>query len=264
MNARLYDPRTRRFLTLDPLQQFPSPYIYAANDPILYIDPTGEGVGDFIGAFLVSISLLVAGVVVDVISGGTAAAVGATLIGAGIGGATASFGAFTEDFDRGEYWKNFGISVGVGAASGLITGGFGAAGSGAAKAAQVGAQLGARGAAIAPTLAGAISGVAGGAASGAVAQTIRNAAGGRPLGEGVGESALFQAGFGLVGGGLTGRFTPKFDPAPGATGRSAFFDSFFKNGAPASRKNVTRIIAPLVFNAGGIVFTKTNLPQQWF
>lgn len=48
MNARWYDPRTRRFLTPDPQQQFPSPYIYAANDPILFIDPTGEALWDAI------------------------------------------------------------------------------------------------------------------------------------------------------------------------------------------------------------------------
>jgi RHS repeat-associated protein len=43
--SRFYDPRVGRFLSLDPLKSnYPerSPYLYAANNPILYIDKDGE------------------------------------------------------------------------------------------------------------------------------------------------------------------------------------------------------------------------------
>ncbi len=41
-NARLYDPRLRRFLSADPAEQFASPYLYAANNPLIYTDPSGR------------------------------------------------------------------------------------------------------------------------------------------------------------------------------------------------------------------------------
>ncbi|MFV1883671.1 MAG: RHS repeat domain-containing protein [Balneola sp.] len=41
MNARGMDPVTGRFLQLDPMQQFASPYVYAGNNPVSLTDPTG-------------------------------------------------------------------------------------------------------------------------------------------------------------------------------------------------------------------------------
>jgi RHS repeat-associated protein len=44
--ARIYDPRIGKFLSLDPrMSDFPfmSPYCYAANSPIMFIDVNGEG-----------------------------------------------------------------------------------------------------------------------------------------------------------------------------------------------------------------------------
>ena len=37
----MYDPQLGRWFCLDPLQQFSSPYIYAGNNPLRFIDPTG-------------------------------------------------------------------------------------------------------------------------------------------------------------------------------------------------------------------------------
>lgn len=41
-HARQYDPSLGRFLTPDPDHQTPSPYLYCANNPINYTDPTGR------------------------------------------------------------------------------------------------------------------------------------------------------------------------------------------------------------------------------
>ena len=41
MLARGYDPIISRFMQVDPLAEYPSPYIYVGNNPVNRIDPTG-------------------------------------------------------------------------------------------------------------------------------------------------------------------------------------------------------------------------------
>ncbi len=41
--ARGYDPTTGRFLSVDPRRQDASPYVYAENNPVGFLDPTGGG-----------------------------------------------------------------------------------------------------------------------------------------------------------------------------------------------------------------------------
>ena len=47
MNGRLYDPTIGRFMQTDPMAEkyyWISPYAYCANNPIKFIDPTGEDI----------------------------------------------------------------------------------------------------------------------------------------------------------------------------------------------------------------------------
>ncbi len=40
--ARYYDPETGRFISPDNVNTFPSPYVYVRNNPLRYVDPTGQ------------------------------------------------------------------------------------------------------------------------------------------------------------------------------------------------------------------------------
>lgn len=53
---RLYDPRLRRFITADPKRQFPSPYVYAGNNPISNVDSNGQWSANAIGGLILSIA----------------------------------------------------------------------------------------------------------------------------------------------------------------------------------------------------------------
>ena len=42
--SRFYDPALGRWFNVDPKLEFVSPYVYCANNPVLYIDPNGEDI----------------------------------------------------------------------------------------------------------------------------------------------------------------------------------------------------------------------------
>jgi len=124
LRARFYDPEVGRFLSRDPFPGFPqqpdtlNPYPYVRNNPVNYVDPSGE---------FVLTSLLIA------------AGIGA-LVG-GIGGAVSYAmshpGSFGDLINSGCFWRQVGIGAAVGAISGLaagaisgILGGLGIVGSG--------------------------------------------------------------------------------------------------------------------------------------
>ena len=53
--ARYYDPQVGRWWTVDPVDEFMSPYLYCANDPIKLIDPDGMAVYNYERGKLASI-----------------------------------------------------------------------------------------------------------------------------------------------------------------------------------------------------------------
>jgi RHS repeat-associated protein len=144
--ARFYASDLGRFLAGDPKRQYFSPYLYAANNPVLYIDPSGEfSIGSFFSAIggaiigaveiLIGVAIDIVAGVLEVVTGGLStpvsvglAALAGTFYGAGVGAITYSVFNFN-DFS----WKDYGIQMGVGAAVGAITFGFGALGAAAAE-----------------------------------------------------------------------------------------------------------------------------------
>lgn len=153
--ARLYSADLGRFLAIDPCRQYFSPYIYASNNPLLFIDPTGmfslKSLFSSIAGILIGAVEIVIGVVIDVVgsvivaiasffSAGAAlplevgvAALSGVFYGAGLGAIT--YSVFnTDDFS----WKDYGIQMGIGAAVGLFSGGAGPLISAGAKSAQTG------------------------------------------------------------------------------------------------------------------------------
>ena len=84
--ARLYDAQTGRFVSADPAHELVSPYIYANNNPLLYVDPTGEFI-DLIIEFFVAIGAAIAAAAAE-IAAASAEIATAALVGAGVGFAT--------------------------------------------------------------------------------------------------------------------------------------------------------------------------------
>lgn len=148
--ARFYSAAIGRFIATDPGRQYFSPYIYASNNPVLFIDPTGMfSIGSFfsaIGGIVIGAVEILVGVVIDVAAAvvdvltvglGTPASVGMAALsgffyGAGVSSITYSAFHF-DDFS----WKDYGIQMGIGALTGALSGGFGAGLGIAAKSAQV-------------------------------------------------------------------------------------------------------------------------------
>jgi RHS repeat-associated protein len=135
--ARYYDPSLGRFITpdsdlaaeltaVDALNRF----AYALNNPTSFVDPTGHNTDAILGA-LIGASEILAGIAVDVLSGGALEPLGGALMGGGMAALDYSL-SHTGDFA----WKQYGIETGIGAAMGLFTGGFGGEAAGAARAGE--------------------------------------------------------------------------------------------------------------------------------
>ncbi len=197
LNARLYDPVLRRFVSIDPLRSTASPYVYVSNIPFQTSDPSG------LLAFLLALAI---GAIVGAIIGGGVSALTYTA---------------THDWkvdDWGEFWKE----VGIGAAVGFVSGAAGVAAGGAATAGLVtgAARVGGSVGAFALTTAGRVTvgvvgGAVGGAAGGATGQVVNNAIRDEPLDKNVGWATLTGAAIGAVFGGVTSAF---YFPGPRGPG----------------------------------------------
>jgi RHS repeat-associated protein len=98
LGDRMYSPQLRRFLVPDPARQFPSPYVFAANNPLQVSDASGDistwgqvGIGIAMGA------VMVAGVALTVLSAGTAAPAVAAADAAVVGAEAATDAAVATD-----------------------------------------------------------------------------------------------------------------------------------------------------------------------
>lgn len=129
--ARYYDPELGRWLSPDPVEQFHSPYSYAANSPLVYVDPDGRFVW-----------FIVIGAAIGATAGGFIAenngvdwwkgSIAGAFIGAGVGAYAASgFGAEGILTTGGEATKAWGTttsiinSANVNMGFGLVSGGSG-------------------------------------------------------------------------------------------------------------------------------------------
>jgi len=176
--TRLYDVETGRFYSTDPMQQFPSPYLYAGGDPINLVDPDGEFAW---GAFFLAIG-----------------------ISALLGGAVGGFDNMARNWEEtgsnqraAHFFTGFGIGVAAGIAGGALGYGAGAA---------VGAALSA-------TTRLAISGVTRGVLIGGVTGIVDGGVSGAISGAGLGSvnrvpdlgaEAGQAIGIGLLVGGVSG------------------------------------------------------------
>lgn len=134
--ARFYDPGLGRFITSDDRLAAPldhrdalNRYCYVTNDPVNMIDPTGHSPWwEALVHFFVDVALTVAGIALLALTpfGGPASTVlGSTLLAAGVAGMTYDITTLVNHKDLS--WKDWGIHLGIGAATGFVAGGFAAA-----------------------------------------------------------------------------------------------------------------------------------------
>ncbi|MGE8159877.1 RHS repeat domain-containing protein [Paraburkholderia sp. NPDC080076] len=93
--ARLYDPALLRFVTPDPARQFASPYVFASNNPLNMVDPSGNiSLWAQIGIGAAMVAVIAAGIALSFVTFGAAAPAAAAadgaLAGAALGGEAAA------------------------------------------------------------------------------------------------------------------------------------------------------------------------------
>lgn len=92
-DARLYDPEQMRFLAPDPQNQFPSPYLFAGNIPLVAVDPSGQiSVWAQVGIGAAMAAIAIAGLVLTPFTGGASDAVAGSIDAALVGGEAAEVG----------------------------------------------------------------------------------------------------------------------------------------------------------------------------
>ncbi|WP_026714000.1 RHS repeat-associated core domain-containing protein [Flavobacterium daejeonense] len=126
MNGRLFDPKLHRFLQPDNYVQDPSNtqnynrYGYVLNNPLKYIDPSGELSFKSIGKWfkrnandIVAGLQIIGGTALTIFSGGTLAVVGAGMIGAGVTHFAAAYNEYKQTGDWSSASKNSGVFFNV-------------------------------------------------------------------------------------------------------------------------------------------------------
>jgi RHS repeat-associated protein len=135
-NSRYYDPVVGRFLSADDRPGADldcsgalNRYAYVLNNPVTGIDFDGHFRWDIFADVLIGIAAVTLLVAATVATGGAALAIGlaaSTLLGAAISGSFYSATHSGDDFS----WSGWGIELGIGAATGLISGAVGGVGAG--------------------------------------------------------------------------------------------------------------------------------------
>ncbi|HEX4458655.1 MAG TPA: RHS repeat-associated core domain-containing protein, partial [Polyangia bacterium] len=215
--ARYYDASLGRFVSSDDqlsagllVRDTFNSYAFAVNDPLSLFDPDGhsvwddiKSVGSTIAMVVVDAGLIIGGVAVLTLTGGAANVAGSMLLGAGIGGLIYNVQHGSEGS-----WRDWGISVGVGAAVGLLGGAGSVASSAIGEAAAAGA-LGRIG-----------INVAVGAATGSISGVVQAAAANAPADD-LGMAALWGAAGGAASGLVVGAGTQAFEKVAGARAAAA-------------------------------------------
>lgn len=173
-NARFYFPLLGRYLSVDPVLQTPSPYIYVGNNPLMFTDPSGMNVWGIIAGAVLTLAIGVAGVLL------LGTGIGAAILVGVVAGAVGAMAGDLVSMATGDQisWKQFAIDALAGAASGAagaLVGG--AAGSLTARAALA---LGAGKAATTVSIS-LVSGISGGVAGAAAGSGVTAYMTGQPF-----------------------------------------------------------------------------------
>jgi len=105
-NARFFDSSLGRFYSVDPEGQFSSPYVYAGNNPVAYIDPSGR---------ISFLATLIIGVCIGAIIGGVSSAVSYSV----------TQSVKKEKFNIGDFLLSTTVGVVAGGLSGAVGVGYG-------------------------------------------------------------------------------------------------------------------------------------------
>ncbi|QRR18088.1 hypothetical protein GJG85_32330 [Burkholderia sp. MS389] len=173
-NARFYHPGYGRYLSVDPMLETPSPYVYVGNNPLVFTDPSGMNVWGIIVGALVTLAVGVAGVLL------LGTGIGAAILVGVVAGAVGSMAGDLMSMATGDQisWKQFGIDALAGAAAGAA----GALAGGGAGALTARAALGLSAGKVATTLSvSLVSGIAGGVAGGAAGAGVTAGMTGQPF-----------------------------------------------------------------------------------
>ncbi len=195
--TRFYNSQFKHFYSPDPANQYSSAYAFCGNNPINFVDPSGMSFWSTLGDICteivqvqIAVGEIIAGVAIDVASGGAAEAAGGALIGAGT---TSAQGIVSANIHGHlESWSDFGKDQVTGAIVGAITAGIGTATSSVI---ESNAMKG--GSKIAVTITGA---AVGGGASAMAGQMASNGLSGKSAFSGVGSAGLKGAASGAASG----------------------------------------------------------------